>query len=175
MAARINPTLFDKLVADLDLDGARDDAKIDGGQAGRPTTARLYPILKLERFNEAALRATVLRELNWILNTTNLGSIENLKPYPEVATSVLNYGVPDMAGKLLQRRAIQTRAREIKEAIRRFEPRIAPQRLDVTATDAKPNAVTFVIRADVTSAVMALPVEFKTDVEIDTGAATLRE
>ena len=47
MAARINPTLFDKLVADLDLDGARDDPKIDGGQAGRPTTARLYPICLL--------------------------------------------------------------------------------------------------------------------------------
>jgi type VI secretion system protein ImpF len=177
MPARINPTLFDKLVADLDIDDLRDDPKAGEGQVSRAATRRLYPILKIERFNEAALRATVLRELNWILNTTNLGSIQNLKPYPEVATSVLNYGVPDMAGKLLQRRAIETRAREIKQAIRRFEPRIAPQRLEVTATakDAKPNAVTFVIRADVTSAVMALPVEFKTDVEIDTGSATLRE
>ena len=44
-----------------------------------------------------------------------------------------------------------------------------------STTDAKPNAVTFVIRGDVTSAVLALPVEFKTDVEVDTGAATLRE
>lgn len=176
MPARINPTLFDKLVADLDFDDVRDDTKVEG-QVSRAATRRLYPILKIERFNEAALRATVLRELNWILNTTQLGAIQNLKPYPEVATSVLNYGVPDMAGKLLQRRAVENRAREIKQAIRRFEPRIAPQRLDVTATakDAKPNAVTFVIRADVTSAVMALPVEFKTDVEIDTGSATLRE
>lgn len=177
MPARINPTLFDKLVADLDIDDVRDDPKVNEGQVSRAATRRLYPILKIERFNEAALRATVLRELNWILNTTNFGAIQNLKPYPEVATSVLNYGVPDMAGKLLQRRAIETRAREIKQAIRRYEPRINPQRLDVTATakDAKPNAVTFVIRADVTSAVMALPVEFKTDVEIDTGSATLRE
>jgi type VI secretion system protein ImpF len=176
MPARINPTLFDKLVADLDFDDVRDDPKVEG-QVSRAATRRLYPILKIERFNEAALRATVLRELNWILNTTHLGAIQNLKPYPAVATSVLNYGVPDMAGKLLQRRAVENRAREIKQAIRRFEPRIAPQRLDVTATakDAKPNAVTFVIRADVTSAVMALPVEFKTDVEIDTGSATLRE
>lgn len=176
MPARINPTLFDKLVADLDFDDVRDDPKVEG-QVSRAATRRLYPILKIERFNEAALRATVLRELNWILNTTQFGAIQNLKPYPEVATSVLNYGVPDMAGKLLQRRAVENRAREIKQAIRRFEPRISPQRLDVTATakDAKPNAVTFVIRADVTSAVMALPVEFKTDVEIDTGSATLRE
>ncbi|KQV56760.1 MULTISPECIES: type VI secretion system baseplate subunit TssE [unclassified Caulobacter] len=177
MAARINPTLFDKLVADLDIEGVRDDPKIETRQVSRATTTRLYPILKLERFNESALRATVLRELNWILNTTHLGSVQDLKPYPEVATSVLNYGVPDMAGKLLQRGAILARAREIKEGIRRFEPRIAPRRLDVTAAAgaSKPNAVTFVIRADVTSAVKALPVEFQTDVEIDTGSATLRE
>ncbi|WP_454718768.1 type VI secretion system baseplate subunit TssE [Caulobacter segnis] len=177
MATRINPTLFDKLVADLDIEGLRDDPKIETDQATRAATLRLYPILKLERFNEAALRATVLRELNWVLNTTHLGSVQDLRPYPEVATSVLNYGVPDMAGKLLQRGSIQARAREIKEGIRRYEPRIAPRRLEVTADTgvSKPNAVTFVIRADVTSAVKALPVEFKTDVEIDTGSATLRE
>jgi type VI secretion system protein ImpF len=174
MAPRINPTLFDKLVADLDMDGLREKA-----ESAQPeqSSLRFYSVPKIERFNEAALRTTVLRELNWILNTTCLSSVEDLSPYPEVATSVLNYGVPDMAGKLLERRAVQTRAREIRDAIRRFEPRIDPQRLDVSAatTSAKPNAVTFVIRGDVTSAVKALPVEFKTDVEVDTGAATLRE
>jgi type VI secretion system protein ImpF len=35
--------------------------------------------------------------------------------------------------------------------------------------------VTFLIRGDVTNAVQALPVEFKTDVELDTAAVTLRE
>ncbi|MFL5297569.1 MAG: type VI secretion system baseplate subunit TssE [Phenylobacterium sp.] len=175
MASRINPTLFDKLVADLELDGLRDDPE-DNTEVSR-STMRFYTVPRIERFNEAALRATVLRELNWILNTTSLASVEDLELVPEVETSVLNYGVRDMAGKLLQKRAIQSRARDIREAIRRFEPRIDPQKLDVdpmTATD-RPNAVTFVIRGDVTTAVNALPVEFKTDVEIDTGAATLRE
>lgn len=175
MAPRINPTLFDKLVADLEMDGLRDENG-EKDEINR-STMRFYTVPRIERFNESALRATVLRELNWILNTTNLNSVEDLDDVPEVETSVLNYGVPDMAGKLLERRAIQARAREIRDAIRRFEPRIDPQKLDVdpTTTSAKPNAVTFVIRGDVTSAVNALPVEFKTDVEIDTGAATLRE
>lgn len=175
MAARINPTLFDKLVADLSMDGLRDDPEARD-EVSR-STMRFYTVPRIERFNEAALRATVLRELNWILNTTNLASVEDLEPYPEVETSVLNYGVHDMAGKLLQRRAIQGRARDIRDAIRNYEPRIDPQKLDVdpmTSTD-KPNAVTFVIRGDVTTAVNAMPVEFKTDVEVDTGAATLRE
>ena len=37
------------------------------------------------------------------------------------------------------------------------------------------NAVTFVIQADVRSAVRAIPVKFRTDIEVDTAAATLRE
>lgn len=175
MAGRINPTLFDKLVADLTMDGLTDDPE-EQAEVSR-SSMRFYTVPRIERFNEAALRATVLRELNWILNTTNLASVQDLEDYPEVETSVLNYGVHDMAGKLLQRRAIQGRARDIRDAIRAYEPRIDPQRLEVdpvTSSD-KPNAVTFVIRGDVTTAVNALPVEFKTDVEIDTGAATLRE
>lgn len=176
MATRINPTLFDKLVADQKKTGAADDPPDTTNDASR-SVMRFYAVPRIERFNEAALRATVLRELNWILNTTNLASIDDLEPYPEVTTSVLNYGIRDMSGKLLQRRAIQSRAREIREAITRFEPRIDPTRLDVDPmmSSEKPNAVTFVIRGDVTSAVNALPVEFKTDVEIDTGAATLRD
>ena len=175
MAGRINPTLFDKLVADLTMDGLTDDPE-EQAEVSR-SSMRFYTVPRIERFNEAALRATVLRELNWILNTTNLASVQDLEDYPEVETSVVNYGVHDMAGKLLQRRAIQGRARDIRDAIRAYEPRIDPQRLEVdpvTSSD-KPNAVTFVIRGDVTTAVNALPVEFKTDVEIDTGAATLRE
>jgi type VI secretion system protein ImpF len=174
-ASRINPTLFDKLVADLELEGLRDtdtaSVQPDGNQL------RFFSVPRIERFNEAALRTTVRRELNWLLNTTNLGATQDLDPYPEVKTSVLNFGVPDMAGKLLQRRVVQTRAKDIRDAIKAFEPRIDPKRLDVEAQvlKEKPNAVTYVIRGDVTSAVNALPVMFKTDVEIDTGATTVRE
>lgn len=175
MASRINPTLFDKLVSDLEIDGLGEGQSAPGDSAR--STLRFYTVPRIEKFNEAALRATVLRELNWILNTTNLDSVCDLEDFPEVETSVLNYGVRDMAGKLLQRRAIQSRARDIRDAIRRFEPRIDTQHLEVdpVTADNKPNAVTFVIRGDVTAAVKALPVEFKTDVEIDTGIATLRE
>lgn len=175
MAGRINPTLFDKLAAEVRPDGPGEDFDLSA-ELNRSST-RFYIVPKIERFNEAALRATVLRELNWILNTTNLASVVDLTDYPEVATSVLNYGVRDMAGKLLQARAVQSRARDIREALRRFEPRIDPAGLDVDAktTAEKPNAVTFVIRGDVTTAVNAMPVEFLTDVEIDSGAASLRE
>ncbi|MGC1302881.1 MAG: type VI secretion system baseplate subunit TssE [Caulobacteraceae bacterium] len=173
MTSRINPTLFDKLVADLELDGLRDDAELAG--EGQPPSLRYYTVPRIERFNEAALRATVLRELNWLLNTTNLSAVQNLDAYPEVAVSTLNYGLGDLAGKLLHRPGLQARAREMRDAIWRFEPRVEPRTLDVEpgVRSDRANSVTFVIRGDVSTAVSALPVEFRTDIEIDTGAATL--
>ncbi len=173
--SRLNPTLFDKLVADLDIEGLRENENRRAADVGG-SVMRFYTVPRIERFNEAALRATVRRELSWILNTTNLGSVQDLEPFPEVKTSVLNYGVPDLAGKTLTKRVIQSRAREIRDAIRAFEPRMDPRRIDVEAlTEAeKENAVTYVIRGDVTAAVQAMPVEFKTDVEIDTASVTVR-
>ena len=175
--SRLNPTLFDKLTADLTLDGLHDATPdLARGEAAR-SNLRFYTVPRIERFNEAALRATVMREINWILNTTSLESLVDLDAYPEVKTSVLNYGVRDLAGKTLSSRVVQSRARQIRDAIRAFEPRMDPAHLEVETLAAaeRENAVTYVIRGDVTAAVQAMPVEFKTDVELDTAAVTLRE
>lgn len=173
--SRLNPTLFDKLVADNDLSGLRGE-EVDKIEASREAM-RYYSVPRLERFNEAALKATVRRELAWLLNTTNLGAVIDLEDYPEVQTSVLNYGVPDMTGKSHHRRLVLQRAREIRSAIRAFEPRIDEKSLIVEPLDSveRLNSVTYVIHGDVTSAVAALPVKFRTDVEADTGAAVVRD
>lgn len=174
---RLNPTLFDKLVADLELDGLRDSDEAEAGKEASRSTMRFYTVPRVERFNERALRATVRRELNWILNTTNLAAVDDLEPYPEVKTSVLNFGVPDLAGKALTQRIIQDRARQIRAAVVAFEPRIEARTLEVEplASVERENAITYVIRGDVTAAVQAMPVEFKTDIELDTASVVLRE
>jgi type VI secretion system protein ImpF len=177
-ASRLTPSLFDKLVADLEVEGLREsaaDAKV--GADATHSTFRFYSVARIERFNERALRATVRRELDWILNTTNFESSVDLTAYPNVRTSVLNYGVLDLAGKPLTDRVVQERARLIRDAIRAFEPRMDPKTLDVEAAPApeRENAVTYVIRGDISAAVRALPVEFKTDVEFDTASVILRE
>lgn len=173
--SRLNPTLFDKLVADSNISGLRGE-DIEKIEASREAM-RYYSVPRLERFNEASLRATVRRELAWLLNTTHLASVIDLVDFPEVQTSVLNYGVPDMAGKSLSRRMVMQRAREIRAAIRAFEPRIAEKSLVVDATEQreKPNAITFLIQGDINSALKAMPVKFRTDIEADTAAATVRE
>ena len=176
-ASRLNPTLFDKLVADLEIEGLRETDNSRRAADIGGSVMRFYTVPRIERFNEAALRTTVRRELSWLLNTTNLGAVEDLGPYPQVKTSVLNYGVPDLAGKTLTKRVIQSRAREIRDCIRAFEPRLDPKRLEVEAVSEveKENAITYIIRGDVTAAVQAMPVEFKTDIEVDTASVTVRE
>ncbi len=172
--SRLNPTLFDKLVGGLEIEGL-----IDTGSAvsGSREAMRIYAVANIARFNEEALRGTVRRELAWLLNTTNLAAVEDLGAYPHVQTSVLNYGVPDLAGKAISRRVILERARDIRTSIRVFEPRIDELSLVVEPVEdrERENAVTYVIHGDVRSAVRALPVKFRTDVETDTAAVTVRD
>jgi len=172
---RIDPTLFDKLVADNGIDGPR------AGNTGHASIemggARFHTVPKIERFNEAALRATLLRELGWLLNTTNLHAVQDLSSTPEVMSSTLNYGLGDLSGTLLTRNGVQARARYMREAIARYEPRVHRGSLEVEPSleSSRPNSVSFVIRGDVTAAVRAMPVEIRTDVEVDTGAASFKE
>lgn len=170
---RVNPTLFDKLVGGIEVEGLIEQ----GGGAVSRTSMQSYTVPRIDRFNEAALRTTVRRELGWLLNTTNFGSLVDLEAYPHVQTSVLNYGVPDLAGKANSRRVVVQRARDIRSAIRAFEPRIDEQTLMVEPLDdrERENAVTYVIHGDVRSAVNALPVKFRTDVEADSAAVTVRD
>lgn len=172
---RLTPTLFDKLVADVEISGLR-DTTAETPEVSRENF-RYYSVPRLERFNEAALRATVRRELAWLLNTSNLESLVDLEPYPEVQTSVLNYGLTDLAGKALNRRTILQRAREIRKAIRLFEPRIADKSLsvDVTEDPENPQSLTFVIQGDITAAAKAMPVKFRTEIDPETVAVDVKE
>src|SRR3546814_4276554 len=39
------------------------------------------------------LRESLLRDLGWLLNSRNLASVQDLSAYPEVARSVVNFGL----------------------------------------------------------------------------------
>lgn len=171
---RLNPTLFDKLVADLDMPGLREDSRVN--ELSR-STMQQYSVPQLERFNETSLRDTVKRDLAWLLNTSNMATGIDLDPYPQVKTSVLNFGVPALAGKAISERALQQRARDIQSAIRTFEPRISAAGLRVEPVSAtlRENSVTYVIHGDITAAVNAIPVRFNADIEADTSIVTVRD
>lgn len=173
---KLNPSLFDKLTINDRITSIIDDGRTEITGAG-VTQLSLGSAARVSRFNETAMRASVRRELNWLLNTVNLNAVVDLTRYPQVRTSVLNYGMPDLTGRVSTPQAVQARSNEIRQAIRQFEPRLDGDKLRVEASPAlgPENSISYIIRGDITSAVKAMPVQFFANVEVETGEAVVRE
>jgi len=70
------------------------------------------------------LRELVQRDLGWLLNTSSLESTEDLDDYPEIRRSVLNFGLPSLAGRTAMGIDAMQAAQRLAEALRAFEPRL---------------------------------------------------
>lgn len=78
-------------------------------------------------------RASVLRDIGWLLNTTNADSSLLLDELAEVKKSVFNYGVMALSGQYLVDDDRKMIANSITQALLRYEPRIIPTSLHVRA------------------------------------------
>ncbi len=98
------------------------------------------------------LRESVIRDLEWLLNTSCLETSRELGSYPEVRKSVLNYGIPEISGASASGKDSASIERDIREAIQDFEPRILPGTLKVgvaiVETETSENTITFEIQGD---------------------------
>ena len=174
-ASKINPCLFDKLTLNERVADIVEDKVPDAAPGA--TQLVLKGANQIERYNEASMRRSVRRELNWLLNNVHLEASVDLERYPQVRTSVLNYGMPDLTGRVSTSRAVNARAADIAEMIRIFEPRLAADKLQVGINTGigLDNAVSYVIRGDIASAIRAMPVQYFASIEVETGEAVVRE
>ena len=154
---RLQPSLLDRLT---------DDAPT---KTAEPNAAWIIDV--------ARLREIIQRDLHWLLNTTNFGSDLDEDSQPEVARSVLNYGISDVSGSA----ATNARAAEIRTAIRtaieRFEPRLLPESLEVSLReegDARGALVSFDIRAELWAEPVPLDLYLRTQLDVTTGQVTVR-
>ncbi|KWI27929.1 type VI secretion protein [Burkholderia ubonensis] len=130
------------------------------------------------------LRAAVLRDLAWLLNTRNgEDGFVDWSAFAHAQASVLNYGMRPLVGKPMsgvERLAVET---SIRDAIVRFEPRIAPASVEVRSVPDAPggaagerrhNVLLFEIRGTLWS--VPHPVEFvlRSDLDLETGAMSLQ-
>jgi type VI secretion system lysozyme-like protein len=80
------------------------------------------------------LEKSIKRDLEQLLNSRKLEScLHDLTPYPEVQTSVLNYGIDEYAGLIRNDVNIYKVTEMIRHAILLYEPRIVPETLEVLA------------------------------------------
>lgn len=125
------------------------------------------------------LRAAVLRDLRWLLNTGQLETTEDLERYPEVARSVLNYGMPDISGLNLSGVKTEGLERAVRDAIVQFEPRLSAKTVKVTVVrddrQMSGNALTFNIEGQLWAEPTPMALYLKTELDLETGDVSVRD
>jgi len=125
------------------------------------------------------LRQCVLRDLEWLLNSGNLAATEDLDDYPLVAGSVLNYGIPELAGCYASNLDLVEMERAVRQAILDFEPRILRKTVKVRVVASEDemnvNALTFEIEGELWAQPVPEKLLLKTEFDLETGAVTVVE
>ena len=119
----------------------------------------------------AQLRESVLRDLTWLFNTENLEAVHPLGNYPEVAKSVLNYGLPVLSGRTATSLDLIDLEDRIRQIIIEFEPRILPDSLIVRGSHSTDEMTTKALRFELEGNIWALPIPVRfllqTELDID--------
>jgi type VI secretion system protein ImpF len=154
---RLQPSLLDRLTDD---------------DPGHQVEARERRVLSMR-----GLRDGVLRDLAWLLNTTNLLSVSDVPRLPHLAGSVLNYGMPDISGASIASMNSTDLERAIRQAIWDFEPRLIRSSVSVkvaTAQDAISKLV-FEIEADMWAQPYPERLYLKTELDLDLAHVSLSD
>lgn len=122
------------------------------------------------------LRESVMRDLGWLLNTGNLSSVRDLSHYGAVESSVLNFGIPELAGVTASSADVVAVAEGIRAAIERFEPRLTKVRVLPRADDrASGNRLGFVVEADLWGQPMSQHLYLHTELDLESASASVRD
>lgn len=118
------------------------------------------------------LRQAVMRDIGWLLNTTNLATTDDLAGLPLAATSTVNFGVPGLAGLVGTTKRLNTLESGIADAIRAFEPRVRPEtlvvRLREEGRDHPSPAITFEIEGELWAQPVPEQLFLETSIELET-------
>jgi len=157
---RLQPSLLDRLT----------DEEPD--QAQEPRSRRVL--------SPSRLRECVRRDLGFLFNTTNLACVRpEVEDYPLVAQSVLNYGLPDLAGHTASSVDVPALERLLRSAIWEFEPRLLRSSVEVKLAvheeEMSNNAMTFTVEANLWAQPMPLRLFLKTAIDLETGEVEVAE
>jgi len=126
---------------------------------------------------EAQLREQVRRDLGWLFNTIQLAAGTDLTPYPQVQSSILNYGIVDLTGQLLSSIKTDQLEKSVRAALLRYEPRLVPESLEISAKLGKNPfgmaALVVEVEAELHSDPLPLALHVRTEIDVETGRVTI--
>lgn len=169
------------------LDGLDPDARAALRELVELEEERRREATRTARLGMRELRALVLRDLEVLLNAENLEgfateedgrTIALLDGLPRVRASVVNYGIPALAGKVHTRADCEALARGIALAIERFEPRlrkvsVTPEGLEEDPGAPATSPVSFLLSAELWGYPVAEPLRLRTVLDLEEGRARI--
>ncbi|MDH4607584.1 type VI secretion system baseplate subunit TssE [Pseudomonas sp. BN102] len=149
---RLQPSLLDRLTDD---------------EPGNPKESADRRIMSLNQ-----LKASVLRDLAWLFNTTALFDPDSGAQIA-AGSSVLNYGLPALAGHTASSVDVQAVEALLADTIAAYEPRILRGSLKVRAQlrpeEMDHNALSFEIEGDLWAEPVPLRMLLTTNLDLETG------
>ncbi len=139
--------------------------------------------------NRQQLRAAVLRDLGWLFNTTRHEPSPNSTLDVErgrwegasyARRSVLNYGLPALAGESMGSLDFDAIERNVHDALVAFEPRIDADTLEVELSlDGSmrdhQNALRLIIRGKMWNQPVPLEILLSADLDVETGTVSIKD
>jgi type VI secretion system protein ImpF len=118
-------------------------------------------------------RESILRNLQWLLNTTRLESSRDLQGWPHIRRSVLNFGIPELSGQYLSSVDSERLELQMAEAIVLFEPRLVPETVQVRViaddTQTTARALTLVIIGECLPTLGSAAVRLAAHIDLESG------
>jgi type VI secretion system protein ImpF len=130
-------------------------------------------------FSETRLRDSVKRDLAWLFNTTNFEVVQDLRDHPEVKRSVVNFGLPSLAGRTASSVSTEDLEDAFRQAILDFEPRLIRSSVRVTLAKNQEqmnhNALVFTISADLWAQPLPLHILLRSQLDLESGHVEVLE
>lgn len=158
---RLQPALLDRLIDD------EPDKLVESREARLITVRRL--------------RTAVLRDLEWLFNSTRIADSElDDAEFPEAARSTLAYGLPALAGNTASGMDVGLLESRIHAAIIQFEPRLVQSTLRVQALVSGKsmdhhNQIQVEIRGSLWSVPVPIEILLRTNLDLESGEIRIED
>ncbi|MDQ2779485.1 MAG: type VI secretion system baseplate subunit TssE [Pseudomonadota bacterium] len=129
--------------------------------------------------SKTQLRKAVLRDLSWLFNASQQRA-DWTTEHPQLAGTVLNFGLPPLSGQRVSKLDVTQLERAIRRAIIDFEPRILADTLTVRALETGSvldmhNMIDFEIRGHLWAQPVPLEMLLRTKLDLEAGQVEVTE
>ncbi|MEA3640535.1 MAG: type VI secretion system baseplate subunit TssE [Lamprobacter sp.] len=154
---RLQPSLLDRLADD------------NPGERTEPPSNRFLSVQQLRRF--------VQRDIGWLFNAADLQTM--VEGYTEVERSVLNFGIPDLAGFTVSSLDVGALENAIRTALERYEPRLIRQsirlRAEVDQDSMSHNTLILHIACELWATPVPVEMVLRTALDFESGKVSVTE